>query len=244
MKFLIVLSFFVSASALAVTAPLVSPKDPAKEFRCWKSMQNALNDAGVIDNWRPKMKPDLTFQYLRPTRQLSRWVVLEKIKNEEFLIRETPVQQMIIRYDQNCTPAVAVRPVKIYDIAGGFNDVRLAQTLSQNKAGIIYAWSPGMGLSFDGIKEVRKVAEKKKLPLTLVMDPYADEKVALKSLAAAGLSDVKIQKISSLELVNRNTLIHFPNFMMYRDGLIVGPMVPGLVGEKGYTHLVSKYLEQ
>lgn len=244
MKYILLISSLFAISALASQAPLVKPADPSKTFRCWKNMQPALKDAGVTEEWRPKMKPDLTYQYLRPTRQLSRWVILDKQNGEEYLVRETPIQQMILRYDSKCTASIALRPVKSYNIPGGFNDVLLAKTISENKAGLIYAWSPGMGLSFDGIKYLQKVAKEKKLSLTLVMDPYADEKTGKKYLKQAGIKDVKIQKISSLELINRNTLLHFPNLMMYRDGHIVGPMVPGLVGESGYTHLIKKYLEQ
>jgi hypothetical protein len=237
------LSLLVSIAFAAPSVPLKFKGDPAGEFKCFKQMKDIIKDNSPVGEWRMKVKPDLTPQYLRPTKTLSKWIKLEKNQNEEIVIRETPFDQMIVRFDKNCKRSMSVVKTNYYQTPNGFTDYKLAQTVQKNKSGIIYTWSPNMNLSVEGIKYIQEVAKNKKLSLTIVLDPYANEAKAKKMLTKNGLGKIQVQKLSSIEMINRNTLLHFPNILMFKDGKMQGPMVPGLLSSHDYSIIIKKYLE-
>ncbi len=230
--------------AIASVSSMPQSQKPEKAFVCWKQMQSLIKRDGVVQTWRAKMRPDNTFKYTAPTGKLSRWWTLDKEAGYELVVKESPYDRLIVRYSttNKCAPEVATVPVKAP--IDGFTDAELARTLKNAQGGgLIYSWSPLMDHSVRGIKAIREVAEKNKLALTIVLDPNVKEADALKALKKEGITGVKLTKSHSLELVKRNTLMHYPNIVMYKNGRMVGPMVPGIMGKTTYSRVVGKYLE-
>lgn len=230
--------------AIASVSSMPVSQKPEKAFVCWKAMQPLFQRDGVVETWRAKMRPDNTFMYTAPTGKLSRWWTLDKEAGYELLVKESPYDRMIVRYStgNKCAPEVAT--VALNAPVDGFTDAELARTLKNGQGGgLIYSWSPFMDHSVRGIKTIREVAKKNNLALTLVLDPNVKEADALSALKSAGITDVKLTKMHSFELRKRNTLMHFPNIVMYKNGRMVGPMVPGVMGQTTYSRVVGKYLE-
>lgn len=215
---------------------------PEREFKCFSKMKNLIQHEKPKGEWRKKVNPDMTLSYIRSTRVLSRWIRIERSREFEIFKRQTPYDEMIVSFDRNCQGKMSVRKISNYQIADGFNDFALAELLSKNPKGLILSWSPHMNLSVEAIKNAQASAKSKKLPLTILLDPYADVKKAKALLQKKGLEMIEIKKISSFELINRNVLLHFPNLVMYKNGEITGPLVPGLLQSDDFTFLVSKYL--
>jgi len=235
------LLFLMETRAMASISAMPSPQKPEKAFVCWKAMQPLLKREGVAEAWKPKLRFDNTFSYTAPSVKISRWWTVEKNGAHEVLVRESPYDRLITRYNVTNKCAAEVATVALKTTSEGFTDAELARTVG--KKGIIYSWSPHMYHSVQGIKTIRKVARAKNLSLTLVLDATATEKDALRILKREGIKDVKLAKMNSLELTKRNTQMHFPNILMHKDGHIVGPMVPGVMGENTYSRVVGKYLE-
>lgn len=243
----IILSFLLvlmGTRAIASVSSMPHAQKPEKSFVCWKAMQPLIKRDGVGETWKPKMRADNTFMYTAPTGKLSRWWTLDKEAGYELLVKESPYDRLIVRYSttKNCTPEVATVPLKAP--ITGFTDAELARTLkTSQKGGLIYSWSPFMDHSVRGIKTIREVAAKNNLALTIVLDPNVKEADALKALQKEGITGVKLTKSHSFELRKRNTSMHYPNIVMYKNGRMVGPMVPGIMGQTTYSRVVGKYLE-
>ncbi len=230
--------------AMASVSSMPQAQKPEKSFVCWKAMQTLIKRDGVGEQWRAKMRPDNTFRYTAPTKTLSRWWTLEKEAGHEVLVKESPYDRLIVRYStsQKCAPEIAT--IALNAPTTGFTDAELARTLKNAQGGgLIYSWSPFMDHSVSGIKTIREVAAKNNLALTIVLDPNVKEADALKALKKEGITDVKLTKMHSFEMRKRNTLMHYPNILMYKSGRIVGPMVPGIMGQTTYSRVVGKYLE-
>lgn len=216
---------------------------PEKEFKCFSQMNKLIEYEKPKGEWRKKINPDMSLSFIRPTKVLSRWIRIERSREQEIFKRQTPYDEMIVSYDRNCQGKMSVRKISNYDLKGGFNDFALAELLSKNPKGLILSWSPHMNLSVEAIKYAQETATNKKLPLTILLDPYSDFKKAQALLVKKGMSDIEMKKISSFELINRNVLLHFPNLVMYKNGEIIGPLIPGLLNSSDYSYLAGKYLE-
>lgn len=216
---------------------------PQAEFKCFSHMQKLIDKERPRGEWRRKVNPDMTMSFVRPTSTLSRWIRIERTRELEVFKRQSPYDEMIVTYNRACEAKLSVRKIENYALKGGFTDFELASLLARNTKGLILSWSPGMNLSVEAIKNAQAAARAKKLPLTVLLDPYADINKARALLEKKGLKNIDMKKISSFELISRNVLLHYPNLVMYKKGEITGPLVPGLLNEADYTFLASKYLE-
>ncbi len=241
MIFILLINLAIAAPSLSLTN--LQKQTPEIEFKCFKKMQKLINNEKPKGEWRRKVNPDMTLSFVKPTKVLSRWIRLERSGELEIFKRQTPYDEMIVSYNRNCEGKMSARKISNYEMKDGFTDFELATLLSNNQKGLILSWSPGMNLSVEAIKNAQLTAKEKKLPLTILLDPYADLKKAQDLLNKQGLSGVVMKKISSFELISRNVLLHFPNLVMYKNGEITGPLVPGLMNTADYNFLATKYLE-
>jgi hypothetical protein len=53
-----------------------------------------------------------------------------------------------------------------------------------------------------------------------------------------------IRKMRAVELVFRNMILHFPSILVFRDGKIVSPLLPGIESEKAYRDFVRVHLKR
>ena len=237
--------------ALLITVALANPSlnlsnldklQPDGEFKCFQKMQKLIDHEKPKGEWRRKVNPDMSVSFVRPTKTLSRWIRLERSRELEVFKRQSPYDEMIVTFNRTCESKLSVRKIENYSLKGGFTDFELASLLAKNSKGLILSWSPGMNLSVEAIKHAQAAARAKKVPLTVLLDPYANEHKAKELLVKSGLASVAVKKISSFELISRNVLLHYPNLVMYSNGEMTGPLVPGLLSTAEYSYLTSKYL--
>ncbi len=242
MKNLILLVGLLSTSAWAV--PMLGRDDFYKTFQCKKQIEEQISRWSGTENWKGRIKPDASLMLLKKTSQLSKWISLEKDQSGETLKLLTPVNQMVVSFDSKCIKRIGVQKVKNYQAKNGFTDANLALLLSKNEKGIIYTWSPGMNHSVKALKDILALGEELKVDVTLLVDPYANVNVVKNLLKKNKISYPisQIKKVSSMELILRDTLMHYPNVQFYKNGRMVDVLIPGRMDKAGYAVPASKYL--
>jgi hypothetical protein len=114
--------------------------------------------------------------------------------------------------------------------------------MTKEKKGIVLLWSPGMDHSYTAISRLSKLSREFKIPIHYVLDPFADEKLALSGLKTKKLVLPTIEKNSSLELFYRDASMHYPSFLIYKDGQFISHLIPGLMSEIDYKKTLTRYL--
>lgn len=242
MRLLLALSLFALTSSAAKIGTI---KKHINSYACFKKVENVSKKWGMKGEWKLYIGANGDLGLKRPTRKISHWINVEKTGDLEVasLIDPIRVQQALFDPNKNCS--VKFRSFKHgqYSDPSGMNDARLISTMAENRNGIILMWSPGMGHSFTAMERLKKLAKKKDLHLSFVMDPFASIDNAKKRLKEKKLEIKDILPLSSLELMQREAMMHYPAFFVYKDGQIVGNIVPGLMTEDKYKNKVEELLK-
>ena len=129
-------------------------------------------------------------------------------------------------------------------LRNAFTDDHLQALMKQHGAGIVYAWSPHMPMSIDGIATVRRVAKAMKVEVFMTLDPHASGKAARLSAARMGWSNDSMKRLESVALFRRGMGNHYPVLIVFSKGKLVGPLFPGLKSEGTYTKFIAEQLER
>jgi hypothetical protein len=123
-----------------------------------------------------------------------------------------------------------------------FNDQELEKLLSKKKNGVIYALSPLMHFSLDGIPIIKKVAKELDLELSFVCDP---ESVALlpNQVKPMPIEPSEIKVLRSLELFFRGMGNHYPSIIVYSKDQSLSGIYPGLKAANEYTTFIREFLK-
>ncbi|MBT7610997.1 MAG: hypothetical protein HN576_14640 [Bacteriovoracaceae bacterium] len=224
MKYLILLSFLISLNSYALVNK-GQMKDLLSGHKCKKQIIKLLSNWKSNDSWQKIANIDLSRSvYKTPSHKIGSWIRMD-IQNNKAIVLQKMTSKMIISkefaYDGNsCSGEMAVRSLK-YDekyLSQSFTDAELINSLSQNKKGIIYIWSPNMPLSVTGLKYLKKHAKKMGVHVTAVVDPNSP-KSDIDALVTSGKIDKEaLRPLESYDLIQRGGLIHFPAFFSYENG--------------------------
>lgn len=121
-----------------------------------------------------------------------------------------------------------------------FLDDELKILLESSKNGIIYVWSPNMSLSLKGIKDVTAAAKEAGLPVTLMMDPMADEEFAQEVIHEQNLPASAAKRMESDELAARGATLHYPALMIYRNSKVCETVQRGYRDQANYRKIIEK----
>lgn len=212
-----------------------TPAKSLQNFKCYQQAQKLMDKWQVTGEWTRHFdgeKGDL--KLVSPTRTFAKWFEI-KLGEKPSVHLISPQRILNVAYDGNChaTTTMNARIVKLDDRK--FNDRELAQLIERNKTGLIYAWSPHMPLSIDGINEIKQAAAKLNLPVTFVLSPHANMEFAKKVLNEKKLPAEYLKVYDSLEMVERGSSLHFPSLLIYQNGKLFRRARPG--------HEVSKIFE-
>ena len=64
----------------------------------------------------------------------------------------------------------------------------------------------------------------------------------LRKVKAKKIIIPSVEKNSSLELFYRDASIHYPSFLIYKDGQFISHIIPGLMSEIDYKKTLNRYL--
>lgn len=113
-----------------------------------------------------------------------------------------------------------------------FTDQDIGKYIRAKKTGVIYVWSPRMGLSEKGLKEIKLATKAMKLPVLLLMDKDVTDKEAEDFSKKIGKDATR--RIDSFDFKMRNVTMHFPALIFFKDGKILSGVKYGHENAEGY----------
>lgn len=222
MKYFLV--FFVSSLAHAgVLDSLPCASDIKTLSQEWKASEGWSKELqGGLEN---------TF-YKTPTAVVGEWVLAKKIPGGAVISKIGQGGRLEVSFEGGkCKKVVKSYPHSA-PVPGHKIDKDIHEFVTKNKEGAIYVWSPRMGLSKNGIAEIKKASENLKLPLLVLLDKDVSEAEHKKLKKALG--SVVTERVDSLDFRMRNVGQHFPAIMVFKDSKILSEVKYGFEKSDGY----------
>jgi hypothetical protein len=235
MKVAKILAFsFFFGTALGSTSSIDGEfNQQSKKAICHDQLNELLTKWGSSSQWVKRVPgDDGNAIFETPTQRIGFWIQVSFPPNRhspKAIQRSNNGEINVSWTEAECAPQM---DVKLNDKAQGavsadfFTDQMLETEIKNNKAGIIYGWSPMMPLSIIGYNEAKSVAKKMKLDFIPVLDPMVDLEAA-----KTAINDYKIKegirKVGSVELLERGLNLHYPSILFFSQGKMVGSLLPG-----------------
>lgn len=216
--------------------------DKLEKHRCKNEIQKMAEQWIGTKEWKPHINDVGSLILIRPTQKFAHWLVVEKNEGLESITLMNPSQAQQVSFDQKCQGTLTIYNHRQYSNSNGMNDQRLLKEMIKNRQGVFALWSPHVAHSVTAIERLQKVSTELKIPVTFIMDQFANEEMAKNTLKQRKIKLNKITKLSSLELAYRDAGLQYPNFFVYKNGQIVGNMNPGLMSEADYKQAINHYL--
>ena len=195
--------------------------------------------------WRSMIDGEGLNYSVRPTSMMSVWLEYKSNVDELYVSKVTPMNVTRVSFDKECNPSLTVLPGILYKSQNpGLDDKGLFEEVQKSQSGLIYTWSPHMSLSIEGVMRIQELAKEMRLPILVLLDPKADLGNAKKILAEKKIEQKNLLSVSSMEMVYRRALIHFPNLLVYKNGKIVDGLLPGLSTKAEYAVFIKKQLSK
>ena len=241
MKYLtLITTLLFSYSAMAIK--LGSLNERLSGYTCQKEIKKLEARWGATGQWKGHVVDGGNISLKRPTNKFAHWILLEKTGDVEKMTLMNPKNAQKVTFDKKCDSYLTAYEHHQYSLPKSMDDAKLLSEMVNHKEGIIVMYSPGMTHSWTAIQRFQKIAKEKNLPVTFVMDPFASVETAKAEAKKNQVAMNGFVKLSSLELSYRDATMHYPNFFLYKDGAIVGNMMPGLMTEENYNASIKKYL--
>lgn len=207
--------------------------DPIDSFPCAKDIRSLATEWKATNQWTQEMQGGLASHfYQTPTDKVGEWVVAKKIPQGAVVSKIGQGGRIEVSFEGgNCKKVVKSYPHSAPK-PGHKDDKDIDAFVTKNKEGAIYVWSPRMGLSQQGIMEIKKASENLKLPLLVLLDKEVSE-VEHKKLKKA-LGNVVTERVDSLDFRMRNVGQHFPAIMVFKDSKILPGVKYGFEKSDGY----------
>jgi hypothetical protein len=208
MKFLVFIFLIQSAFAETVMS-----------LPCSKQVMSLASEWNVTSEWSKEYQDGMEDSFFSsPTTTLGEWVVAKEIPTGTAISKVGQSGRIEVSFDKRGCKKLAKSYAHPAPLAGHITDKEIAAFVNKNKKGVIYVWSPRMGLSRSGISEIQKASAKLKLPLLILLDKKVSEKELLD--LKKDLGPVVTERVDSLEFKMRNVGQHFPAIMVFNDSKI------------------------
>lgn len=206
---------------------------PVDSFPCAKDLQSLATEWKATNEWTKEQQGGLASHFYKtPTDKVGEWVVAKKIPQGAVVSKIGQGGRIEVSFENgNCKKVVKSYPHSA-PAAGHKVDKDINEFVTKNKEGAIYVWSPRMGLSQNGIAEMKKASEKLKLPLLVLLDKDVSEAEHKKLKKALG--NVVTERVDSLDFRMRNVGQHFPAIMVFKDSKILPEVKYGFEKSDGY----------
>jgi hypothetical protein len=251
------LVFIFSLSALTAEAskkgghrtPAGGASAPAiNDIACIKQFFGALDHWEIPRNWHQVASYDPTMKIMTSLTD-SPGITLEAriYPDRTIAYRRSPASVTEISWKEpDCTPAIGLAGQHNVKVPNSFTDDDLQALLAKSKvqgtSGLFYFWSPHMPYSVTGLNEVKKAARDMHLDLTVLLDPKAIPKFAKEEQAKHHFTKSDMKLVESNDLLSRGILQHYPSYLMYSRGKIVGHWVPGYITPPTINQVIAREL--
>jgi hypothetical protein len=224
MKYITLLTLIFSFNSYALVNSS-QMNDLISKHNCHTQISKLIKDWKSKGSWQKEASLNLDGGvYKTPTTTIGSWIRMDIQKNKTIVLQKMTAKMIVNKVFENdgnsCLGEVAVRAVK-YDekyLAKSFTDTQLINSLTKNKKGIIYVWSPNMPLSVEGLEYLKRHATKMGVHVTAVVDPNSPKSAIQKLVASGKISKDAMKPLESYELIQRGGLVHFPAFFSYSNG--------------------------
>ena len=207
-----------------------TPRQILDNVRCKPQMQKQLQDWKMTGEWVKQASGGNDQVRLEtPTLKFAQWIRVDVKGNEPRLALLQALSFSEVSFDQQCRPSLSLSThpdPKVF--AGRFTDKELYAELQAHKQkGMIYTWSPNMVWSIEGINEIKSVAKKMNIPLTVLVSPQADAQLISELVKSGKVKAADTQKHSSVELIMRGISLHDPSLLIWKNGQLERWARPG-----------------
>ena len=214
---------------------------------CRTEILRVVKRWGSLEQWKELPASAAAQQsFHSPTATFGTWVEVHFGTSESTVLRISSRSQVGAHWTApGCAAELAVRTDHIFqnEGPGDLTDTELASVLRERKTGVIYIWSPQMGLSLRGVREIQAAAKALNLPITYVLDSHADGRASRAPAAQAGIPNQSVRGNRSLELIYRGGELHFPAVFVYSHGALTASMLPGFSTRELYREFISEQLK-
>lgn len=204
-----------------------------EKFPCFSQFKNLLTEWKVTGDWTKEFKAGLEkSMQVSTTEKFGEWVLVQKIDQGTVLARADERGRIEVTFKTD----KCIKEVKPYvndKISSKyFTDQEIEKFITNKKTGIIYVWSPRMGLSEKGLKEIKLASKAMKLPVLLLMDKDVTDKEY--ETLSKKIGQEVTRRIDSFDFKMRNVSMHFPALMVFKDGKILSGVKYGYENAEGY----------
>lgn len=191
------------------------------QLPCAPKVKEQLSEWKASKEWIRHHIGGLKDQFFAsPTQIIGEWVLLRKVPSG-VVVAKTSQQGRIeaLIKTAGCSKEVKTYPHSMPDKKKK-TDKELRDFITSHKTGVIYVWSPQMGLSEKGKGQITQASKKLKLPLLILEDSEVD----------------------SLEFKMRNVDQHYPAVLVFKDSKIVSGVKHGYEKSDRYQSDISRML--
>ena len=207
--------------------------NPLDSFPCAKDIKSLASEWKASNEWSEELQGGLASHFYKsPADKVGEWVVAKKISKGAVVSKIGQGGRIEVSFEgRNCKKVVKSYPHSA-PAPGHKVDKDINEFVTKNKEGAIYVWSPRMGLSQNGITEIKKASKNLELPLLVLLDKDVSE-VEHKKLRKA-LGNIVTERVDSLDFRMRNVGQHFPALMVFKDSKILPEVKYGFEKSDGY----------
>lgn len=254
--------FSFLAYGLPVYADTVEA-DYLTDVQCHDAVMTEIGKIGATREWAQMggREVDGSRRLVSPTNIIGVWIEARVYMNKEVELRRITSNFSETRTFDLTTcqvKATSQRQMRFFEKVlqpdQAFTDRSLRDLLAAQDRGIIYIWSPHMPYSYrglnngpSGVDNIRAVAKKLGLHLTVVVDPAASTDFAKNIVTQNRSLNVdmsSMQKAQSIELSMRSMNTHFPVTIVYAKGKLGRHGYPGIGTQAEYKKFVEAQLAE
>lgn len=232
------------AASVFSTQVLGSALPPIEKIKCQDKLSDTLKTWDSAEDWRRQADPVFNGRAFRtPTHKIGTWIEVQTSPSglpEAY--RTSSAEILHFSWDEKCAPSVETRAFNIPKDEKVFTDADLEKLLKSGKAGAIYVWYPGFDFSYMAYDEFKKAAAARHLDVTVVLgvEANAEEIAQREKTFKLHLDD---RRLESVELLNRNLTLHFPNSIVYANGKLAKVNGLGAMDAKLYGSYMDEQLK-
>lgn len=194
---------------------------------CQQKVENILKKWDSQNNWTYK---ESNF-YIASTTELGKWIWYKDEGDSITITRATQFEQVRINYNKStCIEQMMVVPIAEKQTHNYETDDEMLKQEIKENSGLIYIWSPQMPLSYKGIFQIKKIAQKKNLKLIVLLASNA------RIVGKKNFKNEYLKRENSFELKMRNVHMHYPAVLAFKNGSMVDKIKYGYENEMGYEN--------
>lgn len=212
---------------------------PLEHLPCLDQVNRGLKEWHSENDWR-KLPDPRQVVYLSPTGKLGTWIRLESGPNHLslYLLEISRVKRLAID-PKTCRTSETAKSTQFRAQKNTLDDSSLRKLVKSSPRGIIYAWSPHMPLSLEGVPAILSAAREKGIPVIFVLDPHASAQWAETAIRFYRMPTSAGRRIASLELFLRGLVDHFPSVVTFSQGKLDRKIIPGLKSKHDYDRWLA-----